>query len=85
MTTPPLISQAAIDEVKWVMENTPRARDLPVVRRRKHDYGTPEWERRHVIERCRSRGVEVAVYDFIAHNMGHRAASAALDAKLVVA
>lgn len=38
------------------------------------------WHARHVNELCRARGVPRAVYDFIAHNLGHRAAEAALRA-----
>jgi hypothetical protein len=32
------------------------------------------------IRACAERGVELAVYDFIAHNLGHDAARAALTA-----
>jgi aspartate oxidase len=41
-------------------------------------YGTPEWERADAIALCWSRNVNIAVYDFIQHNMSRGAARAAL-------
>ena len=49
------------------------------------NWRSPEWERANIAELCRSRGVAVVVYDFIAHNMSHSAARAALLAMPVIA
>lgn len=64
--------QAAIDEIEYVIQHTPRARDL------RPQYGTSEWERANAIALCLPRGVNIAVYDFIVHNMSRSAAHAAL-------
>jgi hypothetical protein len=43
------------------------------------------WERRHALELCRSRGVHIAAFDFIVHNLSRQAAEAALRAMPVIA
>jgi hypothetical protein len=46
----------------------------------KPKYGTPEWDRAHALAQCWAHNVAPAVFDFIAHNLGTRAAFAALRA-----